>query len=137
MSGRRAPVYLDSSAIVKLVVSEAESTALRAHIEGRPLVSSAVAQVEVTRACMSVGEFTLRRVHEVLSRIDMIHVSAEILAAAAEIRPPGLRPLGPLAAIHLASLGLLAHDVRATCVTYDDDIADGARALGWSVARPD
>lgn len=133
MSADRAPVYVDSSAIVKLVVSEPESPALRRHLEGRPLVTSAIAQVEVTQACLAVGEFTLRRVREVMTRIDLVRLSDEILAAAADVRPSSV---GPLAAIHLASLALLAHDARATMVTYDDEIADAARAMGWPVARP-
>ena len=47
MSAERV-VYLDSSAIVKLAVREPESAALRAYLRRRrPLVSSALARVEV------------------------------------------------------------------------------------------
>ncbi len=47
MSGDRA-TYLDSSALVKLIVAEPETVALRAYLRGRQrLVSSALARIEV------------------------------------------------------------------------------------------
>lgn len=39
--------YLDSSAIVKLVVREPESQALRRYLRGRRVISSALARVRV------------------------------------------------------------------------------------------
>ena len=52
--------YVDSSAIVKLVVRENESAALWRYLRGRSLVSSALARVEITRAVMPHGARTLR-----------------------------------------------------------------------------
>jgi len=53
MSAERA-VYVDSSAIVKLVVREPESAALRRYLRSRrPLVASALARTEVLRALPS------------------------------------------------------------------------------------
>jgi len=43
--------YLDSSAIVKLVVREGETDALTEYLRGAELVSSEVADVEVPRVC--------------------------------------------------------------------------------------
>jgi predicted nucleic acid-binding protein len=45
--------YLDSSALVKLVIAEPESAALRRYVRRRrPLVSSALARTEVLRALL-------------------------------------------------------------------------------------
>ena len=52
-----AATYLDSSAIVKLVIAEPESSALRKFLRRRrPLVASALARTEVTRAVLGEGE---------------------------------------------------------------------------------
>ena len=49
-------VYLDSSALVKLVVLEPESRALRAYLRGEPQrVSCGLARTEVLRAVRPVG----------------------------------------------------------------------------------
>lgn len=49
--------HLDSSAIVKLVIAEPESAALRRFLRRRrPLVSSALARTEVMRALLLEGE---------------------------------------------------------------------------------
>ena len=86
--------YLDSSAIVKLVVQEQESTALRAHLRRRrPLVSSALARTEVLRALLPFGDDVTRRGVEVLQRIDLARISDRILTTAAALQPPELRSL--------------------------------------------
>ena len=64
MSGDRA-TYLDSSALVKLIVAEPETAALRAYLRGRPrLVSCALARVEVVRAVAGGGSAMLAKTHE-------------------------------------------------------------------------
>ena len=69
MSAERA-TYLDSSAIVKLVVAEPESAALRRYLRRRrPLVSSALARAEVARALLPLGEPAVRRGGEILARL--------------------------------------------------------------------
>src|SRR4051812_50218169 len=69
MSARRRLTYVDSSAIVKLVVAEPESKALRRYLARRqPLVSSALARTEVVRALMPSGEDAVARGQEVLRR---------------------------------------------------------------------
>ena len=132
MSAERV-TYVDSSALVKLAVREPESQALRRHLaRRRPLVSSALARVEVTRALRSAGEQAVDRGAEVLARIDTVRVSDRVLTAAAAMLPSTLRSLD---AIHLATAQLFGHELREL-ITYDDRMARAAEALGWSVARP-
>ena len=63
--------YLDSSALVKLVVNESESSALRRYLRRRrPLVSSALARTEVLRAVFLEGDEGMARARDVLSSVD-------------------------------------------------------------------
>ncbi|MGC9221556.1 MAG: type II toxin-antitoxin system VapC family toxin [Solirubrobacteraceae bacterium] len=133
MSADQRLTYLDSSAIVKLVIREPESAALRRYLSRRqPLVSSALARAEVARALLSNGPEALARGEEVLRRIQLLRVSDRVLYEAGRLEPPELRSLH---AIHLASAHQLGGSVRQI-VTYDDRMADAARALGWTVVAP-
>jgi hypothetical protein len=125
--------YLDSSAIVRLVAREEESTALRRFLHRRrPLVSSALARAEVGRAVLSLGEPAFRQAREVLARIELVRVNDEVLAAAGALLPVGLRTLD---AIHLATAGLFA-DTLARIVSYDGRVTSAATAMGWRVDAP-
>ena len=125
--------YLDSSAIVKLAVAEPESRALRRYLSRRqPLVSSALARTEVTRALLPGGPEAVARGQEVLRRIQLVRVNDRVLNDAGRMRPNELRSLD---AIHLASVLLLGAAVKLI-VTYDERMAAAAQAAGWSVAAP-
>jgi predicted nucleic acid-binding protein len=125
--------YLDSSAIVKLAVREPESDALRRYLRRRrPLVSSALARVEVLRALLPAGEEALSRGRRVLRGLDVIRISDRVLNDAGALRPVALRSLD---AIHLATAQRLAGDLGAL-VTYDERMADAAKELGQRVAAP-
>jgi len=128
-----AATYLDSSAIVKLVVEEPESTALRRYLRRRrPLVSSALARAEVLRALLQEGDVGVARGRTVLGRIDMIRVTDRVLGAAGVLMPPDLRSLD---AIHLASAQLIGSDLGQV-VTYDRRMLAAAQQLGLKVASP-
>lgn len=125
--------YLDSSAIVKLAILEAESSALRAYLRSRgSLVSSALARTEVGRALTPFGGEAVRRGAAVLRRIDLVVVSDRVLDIAATLPPPQLRSLD---AIHLATAQELGPSLDRL-VTYDDRMAQAARSLGWTVHGP-
>jgi predicted nucleic acid-binding protein len=125
--------YLDSSAVVRLVVAEPESAALRAHLRRRrPLVSSALARTEVLRALLPVGEIALSRAHEVLRRLDLVRINDRVLDAAGILQPAQVRSLD---AIHLATAQLLGDDLGQV-ITYDDRMADAARSLGLKTIAP-
>lgn len=126
-------IYLDSSAVVKLVVAEPESSALRAHLRRRrPLVSSALARTEVLRALLPAGEIAVSRGRDVLRRLDLVRINDRVLDAAGALEPAHVRSLD---AIHLATAQLLGADLGQV-VTYDDRMADAARQLGLKTASP-
>jgi predicted nucleic acid-binding protein len=132
MSARRA-TYLDSSAIVKLVVHEPESAALSRYLRGRrPVVASALARVEVLRVSVSFGPPAEARAHDVLSRLELIRINDRVVTLAGGLLPPELRSLD---AIHLATASLLGGTLGKV-VTYDARMAEAARRLGWSVVAP-
>jgi len=125
--------YLDSSAIVKLVVREPESLALRRYLgRRRPLVSSALARTEVLRALLPAGDEAIGRGRNVLQRLDLVRVNDRILNAAGILLPLELRSLD---AIHLATAAELGDDLDVL-VTYDDSMAAAAKRLGHRIARP-
>ena len=125
--------YLDFSAIVKLVVAEPESRALRAHLRRRkPLLSSALARTEVVRALLPAGAIAMARGREVLRRLDLIRINERVLDLAGTLEPAQVRSVD---AIHLATAQLLGEDL-SQIITYDDRMADAARSLGLKTMSP-
>ena len=133
MSAEHRVTYVDSSAIVKLAFAEPESAALRQYLSRRrPLVSSTLAQTEVARALMPSGPEAVARGEFVLRRIQLLRVNDRVLTEAGQITPTELRSLD---AIHLASARQLGASVRQI-VTYDERMAEAAKACGWAVSSP-
>jgi predicted nucleic acid-binding protein len=125
--------YLDSSAIVKLVLAEAETPALQRYLRRRqPLVSSALARTEVRRAALVNGERVLARADEILEGLEFVRVNDRVLRAAGTLPPMSIRSLD---AIHLATALQLGPDLGRV-VAYDDRLLDAARANGLRTAQP-
>jgi predicted nucleic acid-binding protein len=125
--------YLDSSAVVKLVVAEPESAALRAYLRRRrPLVSSALARTEVLRALLPAGDRALSRGRDVLRRLDLVRINDRVLEAAGIVQPAHVRSLD---AIHLVTAQLLGDDL-GHLITYDDRMADAAAQIGLRTVSP-
>lgn len=132
MSAERVS-YIDSSAIVKLVVREPESAALRRYLRSqRPLLSSVLARAEVGRALLHLGEPAGRRARQVLTRIELVRINNAVLTAAATMEPQDLRTLD---AIHLATASLFK-DTLSVLISYDERMVRAAQALGWTVRAP-
>jgi predicted nucleic acid-binding protein len=126
-------IYLDSSAIVKLAVSEPESSALRRYLSRRKtLVTSALARTEVSRALLPQGADAVLRGDEVLRRMHLLRVNDRVLSEAGRMEPAELRSLD---AIHMATAKQFGTELKRV-VTYDARMADAARALGWRVSSP-
>ena len=124
--------YADASALVKLVVEEPESRAMnRWFVESTRVTTSRVGVIETIRA-------SARREHDpahrdqVIRDVEVIELNPSISIVAASLQPAILRTLD---AIHLATALALLPDLDAF-VTYDDRMADAARAVGLPVVRP-
>jgi len=125
-------LYLDSSALVKLVVREPESAALRSYVRSSPSrVSSALARVEVLRAVMPHGPRAAARARQVLEATSLLALDDALLDAAGALEAPGLRSLD---AIHLAAARAV-QPLRAL-VTYDRRLAEAAASLGLEPVAP-
>lgn len=126
--------YLDTSALVKLVVAEPETDALLTWIDRTQgeLVSSDLCRTELLRAVRRAApELTLRS-REVLDALTLIGVTTQLFEEAARLDPPGLRTLD---AIHLA-VALDLGDELESMVTYDERLAEAAAAYGVAIAGP-
>lgn len=129
----RKLLYLDSSAIVKLVVPEPETKALREFLRSWPeRVSSVVARIEVERVARRLGGGAIRRARTVMSRIALVEIDDEVVRTAASLDPPTLRTLD---AIHLATVLSLRSELGVVCV-YDSRLAAAASAKGIEAAGP-
>lgn len=134
-ASRSRLLYLDSSALVKLVVAEPETPALMKFLAGWPYrISSALARVEVLRAVKrsGAGPAVRRRAARVLGRVGLVRIDEAVIVASARIGPPDLRTLD---AIHLATAR--STDDVSGLVTYDARLARAAsrgRLRVWSPA---
>jgi predicted nucleic acid-binding protein len=126
-------IYVDSSALVKIVVEEAQSLALARYLAGLPgdnRLTAAIARTELLRAVARRG-VAVENAHSVLARLNFVTVTTSVLDVAAGIRPPELRTLD---AIHLAA-AMSVPELRAL-VTYDNRLAEAATATGLAVVSP-
>ena len=128
-------VYLDSSAVVKLVVPEPESPALRRYLAHRhERIASALVRVEVLRALRRAHRAehgTLSKAEQVLERIALVAVDEPVLRAAGALEPKQLRSLD---AIHLATA--LSLDGLKAVITYDQRFQEATMKAGLDVAAP-
>ena len=128
-------IYLDSSALVKLALTEPESAALARWLADRadqPLVSSVLHRAEVPRAVWRAEPGALPRSYRVIKRIAKVALTADVLDTSATLPP---QALSPGQAIHLASALVLKRDLAAF-VAYDEPLLAAAADAGLPVAAP-
>jgi predicted nucleic acid-binding protein len=123
-------VYLDSSALVKLVVREAESDALVRYLGEHPnRASCALARVEVVRAVIAHGQAATTRARQLLGRVSLLRIDDVLLDDAASLDGAVLRSLD---AIHLAAARALGDDL-VELVTYDHRMVEAAQRIDLPV----
>ena len=128
-------IYLDSSALVKLALTEPESAALArwlADRAGQPLVSSALYRAEVPRAVWSAEPGALPRSYRLLKRVARVALTADVLDNSATLPPQGL---STAQAIHLAS-ALAVKPALTAFVAYDERLLAAAEDAGLPVTAP-
>jgi hypothetical protein len=127
-------VYLDASALVKLVMSEPETQALLAYLGDASFVlSSRVSHVEVLRTVARVAEpGDVEHGTSMLEGVQFIELDAAVADVAGSAGPVSRRSLD---AIHVASAMSVGDEIEAF-VTYDLRLADAARAAGLPVVAP-
>ena len=125
-------VYVDSSALAKLVVLEPQTRALASHLRNRRVTTSELAVVEIARAekLAEPGRRTGATARGVLAEADLVPVGPAILARAAALTSTRVRSLD---AIHLATALELEPE---ELVAYDRRLLDAAEAAGLRTASP-
>lgn len=126
-------IYLDSTAIIKLVHPEPDSTALAHTLQtiGEPLITSELSIVEVHQGLRRCGALLsdhdrATALFEQLPTIPVAHIAA---AAGALV----LEPASALYATHLASAEAVP---TSYFVTYDSHLARAADSLGYTTITP-
>lgn len=131
--------YVDSSALVKLVVDEPESAALRTFAAGADLVSCELVLTEVPRAIRRAAaredglplELALERAGELLDAVALLPLDRALLLAAGAIEEPTLRALDAIHVVAAADLQPLD-----AFVSYDERQAATARLTGLRTLAP-
>ncbi len=126
--------YVDTSALVKLVVAESETAALRTWLTDTTgeWVSSDLARVELMRTVRRAAPDRLVQARAVLDSLILVALTTEIFETAGRLDPDMVCTLD---AVHLAAALDLGDDLEAI-VTYDGRLAAAARANGIVVVDP-
>jgi len=132
-------IYCDSSALLKFVKPEKESQALRtwrlALEPGVELVASRLTALEISRTLLRTGvdrERVPYVVGQALRGLYLLDVTSTVLARAQSY---GIRKLGSLDAIHLATADPFLAELTGL-VTYDSELAHAAAEIGIAVLAP-
>jgi predicted nucleic acid-binding protein len=131
-------IYLDTSALVKLIRVEPESQGLADWLDENtemPWITSTLAEVELPRALIRAGvPEGLAAVPSILARLYIFETDAVVRSTAAAYLDPALRSLD---AIHLATAQVAGSVGALTAfVSYDNRLAEAADALGMSTVAP-
>jgi len=128
-------IYLDTSALVKLVVDERESPALERYVvehSSDRRFTAALARTELLRAMARRQQAdSIAHGRRLLGRLYVVPLTNRLLDRAATLTPPELRTLD---AIHLAA-AMTAPNLRAV-VTYDTHLAQAATNAGIAAVSP-
>ncbi|MEM9036554.1 MAG: type II toxin-antitoxin system VapC family toxin [Actinomycetota bacterium] len=126
--------YLDTSALVKLVVAEAETEALQAWLAGaeRDPVACDLVRTELVRAVRRSAPDRMVRTRQVLDGLTLLDLTASVLDTAGRLDPPELRSLD---ALHISSALTLGDDLDGI-VTYDGRLTATAEANGVLALSP-
>lgn len=127
--------YADTSAVIKLLVEETDSTAFAAFYDthaSAEWVSSALLRIEVGRAVARAMPTLLPEARDLLLAFSCIAIDDDIVEGV--MNEPD-RMLRSLDAIHLATARILAPELDAL-VTYDDRLLRAAGDAGLVTISP-
>lgn len=125
--------YVDSSALVKTVIEEPESSVLLRWLAGKEqLVACELVRVEAVRAVRGSDPAAVPRARQAIATLTLIRLDGALYDAAADLEPATLRSLD---ALHLAS-ALSLGSALAGVVTYDRRMTEAAATVGIRVEAP-
>jgi len=124
--------YLDSSAILKLIFKESESSAL-IHVLSESPTSSSLARLEVMRVVQRTNSSELPTARNILAKFLFIPINESVIRIAENFTDA--TPLRSLDAIHIASALLVQSSIQGL-ITYDTTMATAAKDFGLNVISP-
>lgn len=126
--------YLDTSAMVRLVVAEPESAALGRWLRSAdgPFVTSDLTRTELVRAVRRHRGDHRAAARTVLASFVTVSLPASLFDSAGDLGPDRLRGLD---AVHLAAALRLGDQLRGM-VCYDLRLVEAAAAVGVPVIAP-
>lgn len=123
-------IYLDTSAAIKALIREEESTEIRAlFADGAELISSRLLAVEL-HAVADLRDLRATYVSALLERVALVALSDEVAQRAIDVRS-GLRTLD---ALHLATAVVLG-PIVTEFLSFDDELNAAALAHGIPLHR--
>lgn len=127
-------IYLDTSALVKLVIEEAESEALEHWLvlQEQPFTTSVIGRVELIRACRRMDPASVATANLLLADLPVVPLTSWVMETAENIGPSTLRSLD---ALHLASAFELG-DTLTGFIAYDKRLRDAAVLTNLPVMTP-
>lgn len=125
-------LYLDTSALVKLVIKERESEDLRQFVGRREIVSNQLARTELLRTVARNEPDSVDAAEILISGVTLVNVTRRLTSYAAWVPPQALRTLD---ALHVATAAAMQADLDAL-VTYDRRMVEAGRLAGLRVASP-
>ena len=126
--------YVDTSALMKLIVAERESAAMKRWMGGATgrVFGSDLLRTEFLRAIRRSVPAREEAAHDILGSMLLVRLKRGTFEAAADIEPSALRSLD---ALHLASALEFGGELEGV-VTYDDRLAAAAQANGIATISP-
>jgi predicted nucleic acid-binding protein len=129
-------LYLDTSALMKLIRREPESDTLADWLDAQtpaPWVSSTLIEVELPRALRRIEPSLLADVPPIVARVARYEIDEVVRAAAAAYPDAALRSRD---AIHLATASAVFGTQLTAFVAYDERLLGAAAAAGLPTAAP-
>lgn len=128
-------IYLDTSALAKLLRREPETVALNRWLQeraGSPWVTSVVGRIELMRVSGRYPAITRSAVEVLVAGLDLVPLGAGVVQSASTV---GSSLLSSLDAIHLASALAVADELETFCC-YDERLSQAADDCGLVVVVP-
>jgi predicted nucleic acid-binding protein len=126
-------VYVDTSVLARVLLDEPDKRAIQRDLaKFGQRVASRLLRVELRR--VGLRRELLDRANALLVAVSLIPIDERILTATETLTPP---TVGTLDAIHLATAVRLSREGKLDALmTYDKQLADGAREHGIAVLSP-
>ena len=126
--------YIDSSALVKMIVAEQHSPDLVAWVQtmNPAFVASDLLKIEALRSARRIDPSVVKATRDALRSVHFIALSSDVCELAADLEPAVLRSLD---AAHVATALGIGDDLDAV-ITYDQRLAEACANVGLDVVAP-